>query len=104
MKIMMLVSIVEPNLLNSVILDHLEHKLIHLAANEAASISSLLQVYRDLFDDLPCLCTLLEHDIETTDANIVSEEKEKVPLIRNSSKSKSLGISSFLVPDGPFRL
>ncbi|XP_042858103.1 uncharacterized protein LOC122244300 [Penaeus japonicus] len=72
------ISIVEPNLSNSVILDNLEHKLVHLAANEAASISSLLQDYRDLFGDTPRLCTLLEHDIETAGAQPIRQAPYRI--------------------------
>ncbi|XP_063586255.1 uncharacterized protein LOC134763618 [Penaeus indicus] len=67
------VSIVVPNLSNSIILDNPEHKLVHLTAAEAANIISLLQEHRDLFSDTPRLCTLLEHDIDTTDAQPIRQ-------------------------------
>jgi len=79
-------SIVEPNLKNSIILDNPECKLVHLAAVEAASITSLIQEHRDLFSDTPRLCTLLEHDIEMLGAQPIRQ----APYRLSSDKKKFL--------------
>jgi len=68
-----IISMVEPNLTNSVILAKLDDKLKHLSAAQAANIGSLLQEYGKLFSDVPRLCPLLEHDVETRDAQPVRQ-------------------------------
>ncbi|XP_063600010.1 uncharacterized protein LOC134776228 [Penaeus indicus] len=67
------IPIVEPNLTNSVILAKPDDKLKHLSAAQAANIRSLLQEYDKLFSDVPHLCPLLEHDVETRDAKPVRQ-------------------------------
>ncbi|XP_037774846.1 uncharacterized protein LOC119571767 [Penaeus monodon] len=68
-----IISMVELNLTNSVILAKLDDKLKHLSAAQAANIGSLLQEYGKLFSDVPRLCPLLEHDVETRDAQPVRQ-------------------------------
>lgn len=67
------VKIVEPNLINSTILAKPDDKLKHLSAAQAANIRSLLQEYEELFSDVPRLCPLLEHDVETKEAQPVRQ-------------------------------
>nr|XP_027227085.1 uncharacterized protein LOC113819048 [Penaeus vannamei] len=50
-----------------------DDKLKHLSAAQAANIRSLLQEYEELFSDVPRLCPLLEHDVETKEAQPVRQ-------------------------------
>ena len=61
------IPIIEPTLKNSQILEHPELKLAHLPVSEAASVNSLLQDFRELFEDTPGICPMLEHDIQLSD-------------------------------------
>lgn len=56
-------SMVDPMLTNSHVLGNIEQKLQHLSELQAASISSLLGEYAELFNDFPGTCPLLAHDI-----------------------------------------
>lgn len=69
---------VKPKLTNSVILENLDDKLVHLTLSQQEELKTIILDFKDIFKDVPSRTNLIEHDVNVGNNSPIKQHPYRV--------------------------